>query len=247
MGNGTASGPSNSVPVDLVAWTAIAGEGERSRDCWARLIRRWSEPHRAYHGLGHLSAVLLFIEDYADHAADADAVRLAAWYHDAIYAPRAADNEEASAALAESELGELTVRPERIAEAARLVRLTSGHSPDAGDRNAELLLDADLLILSSPPEAYVAYLNAIRAEYEHVNDENFRTGRTAVLNALLELPRIYHLESLSPMEDLARRNISAELSLLQGGPSSRAAEPGGAAEPGDEDPPAEERPGPPDR
>jgi len=208
--------------VELVAWTTVAGTSQESLDCWAALLGRWTEPHRRYHGIGHLSAVLLFIDEYADHAADADAVRLAAWYHDAIYDPQASDNEERSAAMAQSQLGALGLPGERVDEVARLVRLTTGHDPAEGDRNGELLNDADLMVLASPPEAYVAYLNAIRDEYAHVSDADFQAGRTAVLDALLAVPRLYRLEALAPMQAAARRNMTAELSLLRPDPEDGA-------------------------
>jgi len=202
--------------VDLAAaWSSVVGREPAGEDCWARLIRRWSEPHRRYHGMGHLTAVLLFVDEYATHADDPDAVRLAAWYHDAICDPRASDNEEGSAVLAETELAAIGQPRDRIEEVARLVRLTTGHDPAAGDRNGELLNDADLLVLSSPREAYVAYVNAIREEYAHVSDADFRAGREAVLGALLEFPRLYRLGSLAPLEDAARRNITAELNLMR--------------------------------
>lgn len=213
--------------VDVADWTALAGLGRESVDSWARLLTRWSEPHRRYHGIGHLSAVLLFINEFADHAEDPDAVRLAAWYHDAFYDPRASDNEERSAVLAETELTALGLADERVAEVVRLVRLTTGHDPADGDRNGELLNDADLLVLASPPEAYVAYVNAIREEYAHVADDDFSAGRAAILDALLAEPRIYRLEALAPLEDAARRNLTAELNLVRpgsadGGPADAA-------------------------
>lgn len=204
------------MPVDLAsAWSSVVGTSQKAGDCWAGLVARWSEPHRRYHGIGHLSAVLLFVDEYADHASDADAVRLAAWYHDAIYDPRAADNEDRSASLAENELPALGVPAERVAETARLVRLTSTHDPADGDRNGELLTDADLLILASPPEAYLTYANAIRMEYDHLGDADFRAGRAAVLDALLQSPRLYRLDALADLEPVARRNLAAEVSLLR--------------------------------
>lgn len=211
--------------VDLAAaWSSVVGREPAGEDCWARLIRRWSEPHRRYHGMGHLTAVLLFVDEYATHADDPDAVRLAAWYHDAIYDPRAADNEENSAVLAESELAAIGQPRDRIDEVARLVRLTAGHDPADGDRNGELLNDADLLVLASPREAYVAYVNAIREEYAHVSDADFRAGREALLQALLALPRLYRLDPLAQLEDAARRNITAELSLRRSHPARKAGE-----------------------
>lgn len=233
--------------VDLAAWTALAGGNQESGDCWARLIGRWSEPHRRYHGIAHLAAVLLFVDEYAEHAADPDAVRLAAWYHDAIYDPRAADNEEHSAALAETELAALGLPQDRVQEVVRLIRLTATHAPGEGDRNGELLNDADLMVLASPPEAYVAYVNAVRQEYAHVPDDDFRAGRAAVLDALLAAPRLYRLQALAPAEAGARRNLSAELILLRPDPGA-AGDPGdlGDASGDDAAPRGAAQPGPPD-
>jgi predicted metal-dependent HD superfamily phosphohydrolase len=104
-----------------------------------RLLHRWSEPHRRYHAVPHLTATLeaaralLAADDVPldpDHAAD---VELAVWFHDAVYTGRAGDDEEASARLAETELPRLRVRPARVAEVARLVRLTAGHRPADDD------------------------------------------------------------------------------------------------------------------
>jgi len=238
------------VPIDLAEeWTSVVGESQHSVDCWATLVGRWAEPHRRYHGVGHLSAVLLFIDEYADHAEDLDAVRLAAWYHDAVYDPRASDNEERSAVLAENELAALSLPSDRIREVARLVRLTADHDPADGDRNSELLNDADLMVLASPPEAYVAYLNAIREEYAHVSDEDFGAGRRAVLEALLASPRLFRLEAMAPSEAAARQNMTAELTLLRPDPAET---PAPASEPeraqdAAADRPAADPPEPPDR
>src|SRR5262245_29954004 len=68
------------------------------------LLARWGESHRYYHTVSHLGVVLAVIDEHASWAEDLDAVRLAAWYHDAVYDPHRVDNEEASAILAESTL-----------------------------------------------------------------------------------------------------------------------------------------------
>jgi pantetheine-phosphate adenylyltransferase len=67
-------------------------------DCFAELARRWSERHRAWHGPAHLLALL---DEFAVRPVSEErwVLLLAALYHDAIYNPRRADNEEASAQL----------------------------------------------------------------------------------------------------------------------------------------------------
>lgn len=171
-------------------------------------MNRWSEPHRRYHGLAHLVAVLSLV----DGPTSSDAVRLAAWYHDAVYDPTRSDNEEVSAELAETTLPPVGVDPATVTEVSRLVLVTKTHQYDAADVAAALLCDADLSVLAAPPTAYVGYVNAVRAEYAQVPDEAFRVGRAAVLRSLLDRPRLFGV--LRDLEEPARRNLTAELALL---------------------------------
>jgi predicted metal-dependent HD superfamily phosphohydrolase len=178
------------------------------------LLGRWSEPQRQYHTVTHLTAVLDVVDRFADLAPHPDRVRLAAWMHDAVYDPRALGgaNERDSAEFAETILLTLGVPAATAAEVARLVGLTAGHATDADDPDGELLCDADLAVLAGDEQEYAAYAAAIRREYAHVPDEDFRAGRARVLTALLELPSIYRLEPLREQwEAKARANLQREL------------------------------------
>jgi predicted metal-dependent HD superfamily phosphohydrolase len=179
------------------------------------LLRRWSEPQRRYHTVEHLTAVLDHVDTLEEYAHDPNAVRLAAWFHDAVYLPERSTNEERSARLAERALPEAGVPEERTAEVARLVRLTVTHDPADDDRDGQVLCDADLAILASPPSAYAAYTAAVREEYHFVPNEAFRDGRAAVLRQLLELPRLFRTPyGREKWEATARYNLRSELELL---------------------------------
>ncbi|MEU4208394.1 hypothetical protein AB0F13_00080 [Streptomyces sp. NPDC026206] len=179
------------------------------------LLARWSEPQRRYHTVDHLAAVLGHLDTLAAHADDIGSVRLAAWFHDAVYRPDRSENEERSAHLAERALPELGVDRARTAEVARLVRLTTGHDPAAGDRDGETLCDADLAVLGGTPQEYAAYAAAVREEYGFVPDDAFRAGRADVLRHLLEMPRLFRTPlGHDRWELLARRNLTTELELL---------------------------------
>ncbi|MEV6547578.1 hypothetical protein AB0M57_02570 [Streptomyces sp. NPDC051597] len=181
------------------------------------LLTRWSEPHRKYHTVAHLTAVLRHIDTLADHAAAPELVRLAAWFHDAVYRPDRSENEERSAALAERALPEAGLGAEDTAEVARLVRLTVTHDPAEGDANGEVLCDADLAVLAGGPEEYAAYAAAVREEYAFVPDDAFRTGRAQVLRQLLALPRLFRTPyGAHEWETRARENLTTELELLTG-------------------------------
>jgi predicted metal-dependent HD superfamily phosphohydrolase len=183
------------------------------------LLARWTEPHRHYHTVSHLDRVLSIVDEYADSAADPDAVRFAAWFHDAVYDPKRTDNEDVSAALAARSLLEAKRPAEQVTNVSRLVRLTATHSPGPEDRDGMLLCDADLAVLAGDPEEYAEYAAAVRAEYAHVPDPAFRVGRMAVLRQLAALPQLYRLPELREQwEDRARANVAAEVRALQAQP-----------------------------
>ncbi|MFI6540260.1 metal-dependent phosphohydrolase [Nonomuraea sp. NPDC050547] len=182
----------------------------------AELVARWSEPHRRYHTLTHLRAVLAAVDDLADLAGDPVAVRLAAWFHDAVYDGRPGWDEERSAQMAQRRLPACGVPAERVAEVARLVRLTAAHDTlRDGDANGAVLCDADLAVLGRP--GYEVYAADIRREYAHVPDELFAAGRSAVLARLLAVPNLYRTERARALwQERARHNMSAELAALGG-------------------------------
>jgi predicted metal-dependent HD superfamily phosphohydrolase len=215
--------------VGFESWAALAGDSPTSRTEWAAVVAAWSEPHRRYHDLAHLAAVLGIVGELAAAAVDPDAVRLAAWYHDVVYDPQRSDNEQVSGERARAGLRGL-VDEARVAEVERLVLLTAGHDPAPGDGNGAVLCDADLAVLASPPEAYAAYASAVRAEYAHLPDELFAAGRAAVLEQLLALPELYRLPAVAEQwTGRARANLTAELSLLRARAASSSADPPPAA------------------
>ncbi|MFJ6195953.1 metal-dependent phosphohydrolase [Micromonospora sp. NPDC092111] len=182
------------------------------------LLTRWREPHRRYHTDRHLRAVLAVVDRYADLADRPELVRLAAWTHDAVYDPRAGGdaNERASAELASGLLTGLGVPAATVAEVRRLVLLTAGHAVAPGDHDGALLCDADLSILAAPAERYDGYAAAIRAEYAHVPEPDFRAGRARVLDGLLALPALFRLPPLAGRwEAAARANLTRELATLR--------------------------------
>ena len=201
----------------LEAWAALVARHSRDPDAVGTgraLLAAWSQPHRRYHCVAHLRDVLARVEELADCAADPDAVRLAAWYHDSVY-NGLPDDEERSAQLAECDLSRLGVDAQFVAEVARLVRMTVTHDPVAGDRNGEVLSDADLSALAVPCERYRHNTAAIRAEYAHIPDEVFRKGRTQVLVGLLEGPGVFRTPpGRQRWEESAQRNLRAELAAL---------------------------------
>lgn len=198
----------------LTRWGEVA---PGSAECGRNLLERWGEPHRRYHTTAHLAAVLDRVALLGHLADDQNAVLLAAWFHDAVYDLNSDENEECSARLAEQLLPGLGIDVERTAEVARLVRLTAGHLPSIGDRNGEVLCDADLAVLGGTPVEYEAYAASVREEYGFLPDETFDAGRADVLRRLLGLPTLFRTPlGHDRWEDRARRNLEAELTRLDG-------------------------------
>ena len=196
-------------------WPLEVGYGVRDR-----LLGAYAEPRRGYHDLRHLEEVLDHLDVLlADPGTgplrvDADVVRLAAWFHDAVY-DGAPDDEERSARLAEESLAAAGVQVEIVAEVARLVRLTAAHDPADGDLAGAVLSDADLAVLAAEPERYAEYVSGVRREYAHVPDDAFRRGRAEVLRGLLAAPSLFRTAAgRRRWEARARANVEAELAAL---------------------------------
>jgi predicted metal-dependent HD superfamily phosphohydrolase len=194
------------------AWRDLAGSGPDAVAVGEELLGRWSEPHRRYHTLSHLSAVLGHLDALGGGT---PAVGLAAWYHDAVYWPSRSDNEEVSAALAASTLPTIGVADQVVTEVERLVLLTATHVAQPSDAEGALLCDADLAVLGASPAGYAAYRAAVRAEYAAVDDARWRVGRAAVLEGFLARSWIYATASgRHRWEAAARTNLASELAAL---------------------------------
>jgi predicted metal-dependent HD superfamily phosphohydrolase len=179
------------------------------------LRRRYAEPHRHYHDRRHLLQVLRMVDQLAGDE-DLFLVRLAAWFHDAVYdlPERELTNEEASARLSVRELGRAGFEQEDLTQVARLVRLTATHLPGTRDPEGELLCDADLAILAAPPELYDAYVAAVRAEYAAVPEEDFLVGRLAVLEPIAD-SEVFRSGKAQSLKAAARANLERELWSLR--------------------------------
>ncbi len=199
-------------------WAAVAPRGPASEACLDALLVRYAEPHRRYHGISHVdrvvSDVVVLLGDAA--VADAGAVRMSAFFHDAVYDPRSASNEVDSANLAARELAVLGWSEQRIGQVERLIMLTRDHPPSTGDEpGGDVLLHADLAVLGAPANVYQAYASGVRGEYSHVAECDWRVGRAAVLQHFLDQPHIYRTRTMARHEPRARANLSAELAELR--------------------------------
>jgi predicted metal-dependent HD superfamily phosphohydrolase len=197
---------------------AAGGDAARGEGIFRALVDAYRGPGRFYHNLAHLRVVLQRLDALRGRADDPVALRFAAWFHDAVYDPRAADNEERSAAWAARALSELGLPAPTVDEVRRLILLTKTRRPGGEDRSGHVLLDADLAILGADEGSYRAYARAVRQEYAWVDDGAYRAGRARVLRSFLERPRIYTTpEMVEAFEERARANLRGELQELEAG------------------------------
>ncbi|MEU4191156.1 PQQ-binding-like beta-propeller repeat protein [Kribbella sp. NPDC026611] len=138
------------------------------------LIARYVERNRRAYRDHYLDIVLTALDSLIQLSTDPTSVRLAAWFHRAVHEPGGTpvDDAEASAQLAERLLPQYAVPPIRIAEVARLIRLTGrlaapppdSYAPPRRDANGDVLLDAVNAILGSDPSRYVVHTAEVRRD-----------------------------------------------------------------------------------
>lgn len=185
-------------------------------DVRADLVRRWNEPQRRYHNETHLRTVLRAVDTLGEdgESFDGAAVRLAAWFHCAVFDPTGSENNDKSAVFAARELDPAAP----VDEVTRLVRLMGGHRVEAGDLNGAVLSDADLAVLGADPETYDTYTRDVRHEFAHVTGERFVAGRVAALEGLLERKSVFLTRAgRDAWEKQAHANLNRELGLLRAG------------------------------
>jgi predicted metal-dependent HD superfamily phosphohydrolase len=184
-----------------------------------RLLARHREKHRRYHTAAHVAWVIRHVDELAavepiDHL---DEVVAAAFYHDAVYEPAYPANERASARLARRDLTSIGWDADTVERVASMIEATEHGATDAGGVTGDtaVLLDADLATLGADPAGYSTYVTGVRAEYRHVTDDEWRTGRAAVLEGFLQRPTIYSTPTARDRwETRARANLAAELASL---------------------------------
>jgi predicted metal-dependent HD superfamily phosphohydrolase len=189
--------------------TAAAGE----------LERRYRQPHRRYHNLRHVEAVLADCSWLADEVGLSRHPRLhvvlGACAHDVVYDAHPGDDERASADWVRDRLARAGLPYEVGERVAALVLATASHVGKPDDIACCVLLDADLAILAVDGDEYTRYVEGVRAEYAALAEEAWRAGRADVLRSLLSRPVLYATEPARLRWDArARRNLAIELAAL---------------------------------
>jgi predicted metal-dependent HD superfamily phosphohydrolase len=156
-----------------------------------QLVHAYETPPRAYHNLGHILFCLNEFRPVEHLLNNPDAVEATIFFHDAIYDPRATDNELQSAHLAARSLHSLSATQMLIDTVYTLILDTQHRSPPSTP-DGQYLVDIDLAILGRSPAEFDTYDRAIREEYAHVPEPTYRPARAKVLRSFLSRPHLYH-------------------------------------------------------
>jgi len=206
--------------VNPERWSQLwhrATSAAQPSDTYGRLVAMYSEPHRCYHNLAHIEDCLVEFDRAKQLATDPVAVELAIWFHDAVYDPRALDNEERSAELAKRWLSDVRASDALTDSVGRLILATKAHDASL-HADAPLLVDVDLSILGTPPAQFWEYERQIREEYAWVEKPVFAARRAEILRRFLARERIYQTDIFfHRMEAQARVNLRASVQRLADG------------------------------
>ena len=177
---------------------------------------------RAYHNLDHLVHGLTEITVWAASTgapqAEADLLKKAFWFHDAVYGGRHDEqsNEEQSACLW---LGSALGKGDDASAGAALIRATEhGRPAQQAHRLQHAMLGADLAILGQPEDVYDNYARSVRQEYAHIDEASYRSGRRVILAHFLAAAQAGTLYAdgyfRHMYEAVARENLTREIAEL---------------------------------
>lgn len=186
------------------------------------LVARYVERNRRAYRDQYLEAVLDALDSLIQLSTDPTSVRLAAWFHRAVHQPGggSAEDAESSARLVEQTLPTYGVDPIRVAEVARLVRLTGdlatpptdSYAPPRRDANGDVLLDAVNGIMATAPARYAAHASEVRRD---AGDRTAAIGRRYDEVRVLLDGHLYRSQlARQRMGAHARANLEAELAGL---------------------------------
>jgi predicted metal-dependent HD superfamily phosphohydrolase len=129
----------------LDSWRSTwRGLGVRADDhLYSTVVEQYAAPGRCYHTVQHLDECFARLSEGSVSAVRLSEIELALWFHDAVYDVHRQDNEERSAAWAESESRKAGLSIDVASRVRDLIMATKHDAvPDSAD--AKLLVDVDL-------------------------------------------------------------------------------------------------------
>ena len=185
-----------------------------TKETFEALIQAYSEPHRYYHTLVHIEAMLHHFDNASSLAQYPEEVALAIWFHDAIYDPHSASNELDSAEWAARFMCANSATSDFIARVHQLIMATL-HDSDIESPDGKLLVDIDLSILGASAHVYDEFESNVRKEYAWVPESLFKEKRKAILQSFEQRNPLYQTEYFrDKLEAQAKTNLARTIALL---------------------------------
>lgn len=187
------------------------------------IIAQYSTPDRHYHNITHIKELLVHYLKIRHLLTKPSEVYLAVIFHDICHNPQISGNEENSARYAykylQTHLSSSNVDLDIV---ERLIQLTAHHDQELGHltHDEELFLDMDMAIFASHYERLMEYEKQIYQEYAFISREQYRTGRVAFLQKLLQKKVIYRSTYFQTRyESQARENMQILCDFVQMSPA----------------------------
>ena len=194
----------------LNLWDRINAEGDGKKE-FSELIYYYTRPERTYHNLDHIVAFLAEFDEVLDFD-DPDKAEMAIWYHDVIYDSHLSDNEDKSAVLAEKRLAE--ANPYFVDGVIDLI-LATKHDKRPQYKDAQYIVDIDLVSLGLQPDEFQRNYDNIREEYNFVPTIVFNKGRSKLLQGFLKRDTIYYTDHFrEKYESQAIENLKKSIKTL---------------------------------
>lgn len=200
----------------LERWTTLMSSFglTANEETYHGLVKAYSEKHRAYHTLEHLSACFRHLDSLGLSHPSKSEIELSFWFHDAIYKAFSSTNEEDSAEWARAFMVLNGMSEDVIKRVFDLIILTKTHS-NPQSQDAAIMLDIDLSILGAEPSIYDEYEKNIRKEYKRVPYFLYKKKRKEILQSFLDMGRIYtHDVFYKKWETSARDNLANAIAAL---------------------------------
>jgi predicted metal-dependent HD superfamily phosphohydrolase/TolB-like protein len=174
----------------------------------------YREPARRYHTLDHVAHCLRQADLAAAELPDADAIRLAIWFHDVVYLPSAADNEARSAERFREFA--LPVLPGPVVDDVTRLILATRYGEPVRREDEAWMVDIDYSSFGLPWEEFLGDSRAVRDERTDLDDAGYAAQHSRFLDELLARERLYQTGFFrGRYEASARDNIARYLGMIR--------------------------------
>jgi pantetheine-phosphate adenylyltransferase len=141
------------------------------------LVNRYHEIQRYYHTEAHILYILQLLEK--QNLLGDDELFLTTIFHDIVYDPKSATNEEDSAELFKAEAARSKVEKKSAEAVYKMILDTKTHK--ASSDKSQTFIDADLNIFNESDEKLIGYEKQIFKEFQFVDYKDYKPKRIEIL------------------------------------------------------------------